>query len=355
MAQDWVPPAPRHQPGQPPKRGNAATVALVAVASLVAVAVIGLFGFLLLNRGGEGDTAAVQVASTPSGPAEEEVTQAPTSEPTQTATVFVTVAPQQPADTSQTQGREPAAVELNSSGTLTRDDAVAGIQHYLRVVAGDPASGWDYLTGRRQVVEDWDSYRDYWSSVSSASVSGCTFDATDGALACRLSTVDTSGRDAASDVRFWLTVEDGVTKIDVAGGGGSEQLAAEERLEQERQESLRTLVLDERWIAELSAKRPGISDPLQTAANGTHVFYFPDILAEHDKLVARFPDVHVMMLRREDWGKQGRDLWHTVADPGGMTSKADVQVWCARAFPELTGEALTNQCTPRQLKAPYHS
>lgn len=318
---------------------------LVALASLVAVAVIGVVGFLLVTRGGQDDASAVQATQSPATLPSEASSQ-PVPRPTRTATVFVTVAPQEPA--GETTGGASSA-----TGELTEAEAVAGIQDYLRTVVGDPAAGWDALTGRRQAIEDRDSYYRYWSSLSSASVSGCALDPGTGALSCRLSTVDLAGKAASSDVRFWLSVEDGATLVDVAGGGGAGQVAAEQRLEEQRQVTLRTLVLDGRWVAELSAKRPGISDPLQTAANGSHVFYFDDILAEHDKLVARFPGTDVMMLRRQDWGRQGRDLWHTVADPGGLASKADVEAWCARSFPELSGEALTNQCTPRQMTAPH--
>lgn len=124
-------------------------------------------------------------------------------------------------------------------------------------------------------------------------------------------------------------------------------------LEDYRQASKSGLVLDERWVAELSAKSAGIYDARQVAKNGTHTFYLDDILAMHEEMVERFAGVNVLLLERSDWGKQGIPLWFTIADPGGLTSKEDVEAWCAASFPELSGPDLANQCTPRQLKAPY--
>lgn len=350
MGQPWVPPVaePTPQPAPPAPERNNALIAVIGILSFVVLVGMALVAYLVFG-GGESPTAAVPEEVQPSSVAPAE-SFAPSPLPTQTETVFVTAAPE-PSQPGV--GGEPAPA-LTDGQTLTLAQSQAGVEDYLATVVADPLAGWELLTQRRQLVEDEPAYYEYWETVSSASVAGCRQDLP-GSLLCQFSTIDKTGKPASSEVRYWLTVEDGRIKVDVAGGRQPEHLAAEERLEEYRRDTLNWLVLDERWVAELSAKRPGISDPLQVAANGSHTFYFPDILAEHERLSERFYDIDVMMLRREDWGKQGRDLWHTVADPGGFASEADVEAWCAVSFPELSGEALHNQCTPRQLKAPYWS
>lgn len=128
---------------------------------------------------------------------------------------------------------------------------------------------------------------------------------------------------------------------------------AELRLAELRAQAL-PLVTDGRWVAILAAKAPGMTDPLQVAANGTHTFYLFDILAEHEALRDRLPTSNVLALRRADFGLQGSDLWITVADPGGFSSADDVMAWCAIAFPELSGDELANQCLPQRLTPPHN-
>ncbi|SHI85938.1 hypothetical protein SAMN02745244_01218 [Tessaracoccus bendigoensis DSM 12906] len=333
MTESW---SPQSAPPPPPVRRTNWTAA--AVIGGVALVLAGLGVWYIVGTG-SGDSAAVPVTTPP--PSE---TAMETPQPVETSTVFVTVEP--------TSGATSAVARPPSAEGLNEETAVAALNRYLSVVAGDPDAGWEYLTPRRQAVEDWASFSEFWASVSSASVTGCRFDSVLGTLNCDLTTVDPAGKVATSESRFWLTEDNGTVRIDVAGGGGADQVQAEDRLEAYRRQWL-PLTYDERWVAELSAKRPGISDPLQVAANGTHVFYFTDILAMHEDLAARFPDVPVMMLRREDWGKQGRDLWHSVADPGGLYSREDAEAWCAAMFPELSGDVLLNQCTPRKVTAPH--
>lgn len=349
MGQDWTPPPEQPGEGGRPRRRVRAAV-IVGLCAVVAVGAV--VATLVLT--GQGSTAAVPEVVAPQPSVQMTVSPDPeptTVEPTQQETVFVTLtpspAPEEPARVDPPSTDGPAAIE-----TLTTDGAVSFMNDYLRRVVADPDDGWRLLSTRRQQVEDRESYYTYWPSLSSASVSGCVYEPS-GSLDCRVNTVDKAGKTGSSEARFWLTSENGQIVIDVAGGGGPEQLAAEDELERLRLESTAGLVHDDRWVAELSAKRPGISDPMQTAANGTHVFYLADILAEHQNLQARLPDTPLLMLRREDWGKQGRDLWHTVADPGGFTSAADVDAWCAATFPELSGKELANQCTPRQMTAPH--
>lgn len=327
------------QESQPPTKRPYWLLPLVIGVSVLLVAGVGVF--LLMGRG-EGTTAAEPMTAAPT-PTVEETYDTEPAQPSAPETVFVTVEP--------SHGRTAEGSDAVATGALDADAAVDYMNSYLREVAGDPAAGWSHLTQRRQQIEDRDAYFQYWAGVASASVTDCSFDGGVGSLSCRLATVDAAGASASSDARFWLTEDAGRILIDVAGGGGADQIEAEQQFERYREQSL-PLTYDERWVVELSAKRPGISDPLQVAANGSHVFYLTDIVAVHENLVSRFPGTSVLALRRADWGRQGRDLWQSVADPGNLTSEADAEAWCAASFPELSGDVLDNQCTPRQMTAP---
>lgn len=341
---------------------------LLPIGMGVAVFLVGGLLAALWLLGGEGDDVAAPAPVTPVAtteepteePRPEQTTPAPAApSPTEVApepvveTVFVTAQPEpstpQPVRTVVVTAAPPADGERISVA-----DAAAGLNHYLATVAGDPGAGWELLTYRRQAVEDWDSYQEFWSSIASARVSNCTVDEQVGRAQCTIHTTTKSGKSNSAKTALWVTREDGVVKIDVAGGGNPAHLDAEARLESYRADDLPWLSHDGRWVLVLSAKRPGITDELQTAANGTHTFYFPDILAEYESLASRLYDVDVLMLRTADFGKQGgTDLWFTVADPGGLNSEEDAKAWCAAAFPELSGKALSNQCLPRKMTAPH--
>ena len=125
-----------------------------------------------------------------------------------------------------------------------------------------------------------------------------------------------------------------------------------------RTQSLAVVPLDGRWVAQLSSKSVGITDPLQTAANGTHTFYAADILAELQDLHAAVGgSAALYLLWATDFGKRstapdGSPYWTTLAD-GGFSSQDDVTAWCAATFPGLTADQLANQCAPRQLNPPH--
>lgn len=339
---DWgAPEAQQSAPAVASSSGPKPLLIGLLVLACVAVVGIGVVVWALVGRGAGPNAATPAPVMSSTEAALPEVTQAPVaSEPAVEVTVYATVT---------------AAPEPASGETMTSETAIRGVERYFATVAGNPTAGWQLLTPRRQQIEDEAAYHDFWGQVSSATVSGCSFDPGTSSIECDLTTTTAAAKSSTTSTRLWLAEEAGVVRIDVAGGEGEDQLAAEEELERLRQRSLAGLALDGRWIVELSAKRPGITDPLQVAANGSHTFYLTDILAVHDDLVQRMPDVDVLQLRRADWGKQGRDLWFTIADPGGLASKEGAEAWCAQRFPELAGEELANQCVPRELRPPYSS
>jgi hypothetical protein len=128
-------------------------------------------------------------------------------------------------------------------------------------------------------------------------------------------------------------------------------------LEAMRTVSLPRLVLDGRWVAQVASKSVGITDPLQTAANGTHTFYAVDILAESRAASSSVAASSVLVLRSTDFGKRsyaadGQAYWVTVVDVG-FTSSDQVKAWCASTYSALTPEQLANACAARTLAAPH--
>jgi hypothetical protein len=111
------------------------------------------------------------------------------------------------------------------------------------------------------------------------------------------------------------------------------------------------------YVAQLASKTPGISDPLQTTPRGDHTFTAADIL--HEYLAARTNPsygIYVGLLRSTDYGSgqlhDGQPLWVTFAAVPGLSSAADVNVWCAQQFPTLSAAVLADSCTPGTLDPP---
>ena len=138
---------------------------------------------------------------------------------------------------------------------------------------------------------------------------------------------------------------------------GTPEDAALEELDGLRAQSLAAAIFDGRWVAMVASKSVGITDPLQTAQNGTHTFYAVDILAESLAVQSVVPDPSmVLVLQSPDFGRaltapDGQPYWVTLVD-GGFGSSADVEAWCAQTYPDLDPAALANACAPRTLTPP---
>lgn len=132
------------------------------------------------------------------------------------------------------------------------------------------------------------------------------------------------------------------------------QEAARAELELRRADSLPFVTLDGRWVAVLSTKKSGITDPEQTAKNGSHVFYEDDILALHEELALEFAgSARVLLVKTSDFGKQRKNgdvFWRTIAD-AGFTSKEAVTLWCAEQY-SGTQKEIENSCLPSAMVPP---
>ena len=143
-----------------------------------------------------------------------------------------------------------------------------------------------------------------------------------------------------------------------AGPAPDAEAVALQDLRSLRDRSVAQVPLDGRWVAQVSSKSVGITDPLQTAANGTHTFYAADILAEDQNLEATIgSSAALYVLWGTDFGKRstaadGSPYWTTLAD-AGFAGKDAVTAWCAATFPGLPADQLADQCTPRQLTPPH--
>ncbi|WP_104523238.1 hypothetical protein [Blastococcus atacamensis] len=110
-------------------------------------------------------------------------------------------------------------------------------------------------------------------------------------------------------------------------------------------------------MAQVASKSVGITDPLQTAQNGTHTFYAADILAESNAAFSVADGAPVLVLTSTDFGKRsfaadGEPYWVTLVD-AGFSGSEDVELWCARAYPSLDAEELANTCAARTLAPPH--
>ncbi len=124
-----------------------------------------------------------------------------------------------------------------------------------------------------------------------------------------------------------------------------------------RAASLPRLVLDGRWVAQVASKSVGTTDPLQTAANGTHTFYAADILAESRAAVSSVSPSSALVVSSTDFGKRsfaadGQPYWITLVDVG-FTGSDQVKAWCAGTYPTLTAQQLANACAARTLSPPH--
>lgn len=136
------------------------------------------------------------------------------------------------------------------------------------------------------------------------------------------------------------------------------QAGALDQLGALRSDSLKRVPLDGRWVAQVASKWVGVSDPLQTAANGSHAFQATDILAESQAARTKVDDPSkVYVLWGTDFGKRstgpnGAPIWVTLVD-AGYASQDNVTQWCQVKFPNLTAQQLADTCAPRQLTPPH--
>jgi len=109
------------------------------------------------------------------------------------------------------------------------------------------------------------------------------------------------------------------------------------------------------YVAQLASKNPGIYDGRQTTADGSHTFQAVDILRQYQELHDDPANggTPVVLLKSTDYGKRvlyhGEPLYVTFA-LGDFRDRQDVLGWCARRFPGLSGDALTNQCMVQRLR-----
>jgi hypothetical protein len=109
------------------------------------------------------------------------------------------------------------------------------------------------------------------------------------------------------------------------------------------------------YVAQLASKNPGIVDPFQTAADGSHTFQASDILREYEDLKAGPGNgsAQIVLLKSTEYGKRqlyhGKPLYVTFA-LAGFGGSQGVLNWCAQRFPQLSGDELTNSCAVRRLR-----
>lgn len=130
---------------------------------------------------------------------------------------------------------------------------------------------------------------------------------------------------------------------------------ARTELEQQSAEGLATADPRGQWVAQLSGKYIGITDPQQTNRSGGHTFRAVEILDDYTttKTKAEKLDTTVVLIKGSTIlkGRQetsGHLFWFVFALD--FSSKAEVESFCAELYPSLSGTARTNQWYPTQLK-----
>lgn len=146
------------------------------------------------------------------------------------------------------------------------------------------------------------------------------------------------------------------TPTDLATGGPSDQQGqALAELEQIYEQDRGGVNFEGQYVAQLASKYPGIVDPLQTTADGSHRFEAEDILAQFQELKADHGSTAhpVVLLKSTDYGKRqkvdGHFLWVSFA-LGDFPSAQAVQNWCKAEFPDLSTADREGQCATRRLE-----
>ena len=132
--------------------------------------------------------------------------------------------------------------------------------------------------------------------------------------------------------------------------------AATAELEALREDGLRAHPPTGQWVAQLSAKSVGTTDPVQTASNGSSTFYAADILAQSREIASGPAGGDVFVLRTADFGDglldaRGNPYWVTLA-AGPFGDAGDVRTWCDSMFSTTPADVRGNVCLPKQLTPP---
>lgn len=149
----------------------------------------------------------------------------------------------------------------------------------------------------------------------------------------------------------------GASPVSTPGNGtAAADAAATAELEALRRQGLAAHPVVGQWVAQLSAKSVGTTDPVQTAANGSSTFYAADILAQSREIASGVAGGDVFVLKTTDFGDalvdaRGNAYWVTLA-AGPFADAADVHTWCDSMFATTPVAVRGNVCLPRRLTAP---
>lgn len=322
QASPQPPVPPTAVPPQAPKSGMGKAAAIVFAAGLaIGIVIVALWWFVL--RGDDGGEATTPLPSSASPVASEE----PSVE-------------------------APPALEDGQS--LTQEQAMEGVEAFLVAASSDPAEGWKLMSRDLQGKVEWAGFEEEWTQVQSAKLARdtCSYEAP--VLTCNHLLDASDGTVTRENVVTPVIAQDGIVKIDVGGDAvatidDTPKEVTVDDLEAVRAKDLEQFRPNGQIVAVLSSKRNGITDPLQVAKNGTNTFYYEDILAMHEDLVAQFGGDRIYMLQSRDFqDKKTHDLYYTVADRD-FTSKEQANAWCEAQFQHLSKKERENQCYGRQL------
>jgi hypothetical protein len=164
-----------------------------------------------------------------------------------------------------------------------------------------------------------------------------------------------AGRTGAADARG-AGGPGGTAGTAGTGGTAATDAAATAELESLRASGLAAHPPTGQWVAQLSAKSAGTTDPVQTASNGSSTFYAADILAQSREIASGAAGGDVFVLKTTDFGEglldaRGNPYWVTLA-AGPFGDAEDVRTWCASMFADTPADRRANACLPKQLTPP---
>ncbi len=115
------------------------------------------------------------------------------------------------------------------------------------------------------------------------------------------------------------------------------------------------IVTNNQWVAQMSSKYVGVTDPLMTTSAGSHTFYAVDILAEHQETKQRLAGYDVALLDSRTYGKRsshdGEPIWVTMVFSSSFTSEDAVNSWCGNQFPNRSAKDRTNLCMANRMRS----
>ncbi|MCY7395884.1 MAG: serine/threonine protein kinase [Nocardioides sp.] len=162
---------------------------LLPLATVLALVLVGVVGYALLDRSGDGRTpsAGGAGASAPGGEEPGEPVSSGSAEPAQPS------AAAEPSSNAASDPSEPSGVPSTTGASATATDATGFVQDYYRRLPSDTRSAYDLLSPAYRASTTYGDYRGFWTTISAVSV-GQVVESGDDTVDVSLTYTDADGR-----------------------------------------------------------------------------------------------------------------------------------------------------------------